>query len=817
MTLPGIYRGVCVDPRDPQGLGRIRVQIPRVLGRAASGWAFPAWTGNDLTVWPEDRIPKAGQGVLVIFEDPDRMVWISMFGPQEFSVQPLDDVIDPGTGLPIAYQTRLEWELPLLPVGLPVSINGNLVSVSGPPRTPQPVTVQIHPPTTGPDDPPAKDSVDWSDIGSGPTEGEDLAWSVEYTRQAGEDDYWYRATWPGSENLFWPAATDPEQLLVPEADSTIAWSTVPDNLQWYKSATLSGTLESSGDPVEKESVRVYTRHYNGSWSPWTLIGSPETDATGAWSLAWTWTRPYQMQLQALYPGSARYDYSTTAVADNAAPSIPVNLAWTYFPEAPVLGTTHILTGTIGTADYGVPVEVRSLGLYVNNEKRADLTANSSGVWQVSHTFVDATGDYEVRFAGVIPWQAASTPTINKVLELQTTTSAPILPATIRYGQQLTATGTVSDEQSRPVASGETALMRKGLSDADWSEVARSTVSAGSYSIQTPPITDVGQAQWRADYLGVLGLAPSSSSEVTRTVKLDAPVAAQRSVTYSSVGIEWAAIPGASGYQVRKVQGGTTTYHTTTGLTYTATSVPQLTDVSLTVRAYYTHPQQGDLYSDWSNTRTGNTGRDEVRVQGSFERVEVPVAVASWRSPDAWSYSGNNNLAVQGYYSNSSYTAFGTITYNSGGFQQWVIANHGGQATVDYLANPGNQNSWTAMWLNYSRNTGSGSGSAIAPLLNVSPVIANQGGHGTQYLLGGTYLAGLTPGASANHSFPYPWWARHVLMNDWLNYPAGSLQTYSLSTYFNGSGNYAKFSGFTMTVYCNYNYVTVSRILPSWKA
>lgn len=35
----GVYRGICVDSQDPDGLGRITVQVPQILGAAISNWA----------------------------------------------------------------------------------------------------------------------------------------------------------------------------------------------------------------------------------------------------------------------------------------------------------------------------------------------------------------------------------------------------------------------------------------------------------------------------------------------------------------------------------------------------------------------------------------------------------------------------------------------------------------------------------------------------------------------------------------------------------------------------------------------------------
>ena len=82
-SISGLFRGICVDNKDPDGVGRIRVQVPQVLGQYASGWAFPAWSFHDLTIWPQDRLPKVGDGVWIMFEStsPDKMIWVASFGP----------------------------------------------------------------------------------------------------------------------------------------------------------------------------------------------------------------------------------------------------------------------------------------------------------------------------------------------------------------------------------------------------------------------------------------------------------------------------------------------------------------------------------------------------------------------------------------------------------------------------------------------------------------------------------------------------------------------------------------------------------------
>jgi hypothetical protein len=111
----GLYRGVCSDNRDPEGLFRIRVKIPQVYGNITLPyWAWPClppgWrnalvkphadhtftdvndgefssgsvartlphTNNHTLVKP---VPDLGQGVWIQFEggDPERPVWLGTF------------------------------------------------------------------------------------------------------------------------------------------------------------------------------------------------------------------------------------------------------------------------------------------------------------------------------------------------------------------------------------------------------------------------------------------------------------------------------------------------------------------------------------------------------------------------------------------------------------------------------------------------------------------------------------------------------------------------------------------------------------------
>lgn len=58
---PYIYRALVVDNVDPEGFGRVRLQVPQVLGNTLTGWAFPIPAKGG-------AIPEIGEQVFAAFE-----------------------------------------------------------------------------------------------------------------------------------------------------------------------------------------------------------------------------------------------------------------------------------------------------------------------------------------------------------------------------------------------------------------------------------------------------------------------------------------------------------------------------------------------------------------------------------------------------------------------------------------------------------------------------------------------------------------------------------------------------------------------------
>lgn len=72
----GKHRGMVADNTDPLMIGRIRANVPSVLGDVVSGWALPClpYTGDGTGF---HVIPPVGAGVWIEFEagDPDYPIW----------------------------------------------------------------------------------------------------------------------------------------------------------------------------------------------------------------------------------------------------------------------------------------------------------------------------------------------------------------------------------------------------------------------------------------------------------------------------------------------------------------------------------------------------------------------------------------------------------------------------------------------------------------------------------------------------------------------------------------------------------------------
>lgn len=114
----GKYRGTVIDNVDPKQRGRLRLQIPDVLGDQTSTWAeacvpLAGPTGTPMGVY---LVPPVGTGVWVEFErgDRDYPIWVGcLWGGQDSSSLPPQSREGVAASPSIVMQTRSQNSLVL--------------------------------------------------------------------------------------------------------------------------------------------------------------------------------------------------------------------------------------------------------------------------------------------------------------------------------------------------------------------------------------------------------------------------------------------------------------------------------------------------------------------------------------------------------------------------------------------------------------------------------------------------------------------------------------------------------------------------------
>ena len=74
--LPGVYRGRVTANEDPEGLLRLKAQVPQLLGETQTDWAWPA-----IPIAVGVAVPAVGEAVWITFEagEIDRPVWMGVW------------------------------------------------------------------------------------------------------------------------------------------------------------------------------------------------------------------------------------------------------------------------------------------------------------------------------------------------------------------------------------------------------------------------------------------------------------------------------------------------------------------------------------------------------------------------------------------------------------------------------------------------------------------------------------------------------------------------------------------------------------------
>ena len=403
--MSGMFRGLCVDNRDPKGLGRIRVQVPQILGVSASGWAFPAWAFSDMFIWPQDRLPSPGTGVWVMFDStsPDKMVWVAAFGAPGLIDQPFTEKPE--------YESTLTMTASNTPVWNVVTVfSGALTSDHGGVPNPNPVISLTGRNAGG----------NWQVLDTVHPES-DGTWSIDYLVQL-TGSVEYRALFEGvgvyNQTTSETIAVNTPTVSYPTTLTLVA----PLAPALNKKSTFAGTLVTGGSPpagytIPRPNAKVSLLARPGTSGAWTTVASNAlvNESTGAWAVDYTIAIAGSVQYQASFPGLGVYtaDLSDIVTLDT---SVGTTVSTPVVPKL-VHGSGFNVSGTVKVTATGASVTAGVVELWWRHtaggdtawKKSAVSTTITAGTYSLTHSALTILGgtEWQVRYVGTPTFDAAN--------------------------------------------------------------------------------------------------------------------------------------------------------------------------------------------------------------------------------------------------------------------------------------------------------------------------------------------------------------------------------------------------------------------------
>ena len=694
-----------MDTNDPLNLGRIRVQVPQILGTAASGWAFPAWSFHSLTVWPKDRLPKPGDGVWIMFDStsPDKMIWTSAFGPVALINQP---------------------------------------GFAPDPEFVSEVTIEI-------DAPPV----------------------------------------------------------------------------WNEVSTFFGILSSSGgQPNPNPYLSLWGRVAGGNWEIRETDIEPDVD--GRWTVDHKVTLFGDLEYRAVFDGVGVFSSATseTLEATVAEVSLSTSLTIEMTDPDPALNKMVPFSGKLLTLSDpplgyevpgpGAPVSLREKsGDYWTTVQSGIPVDESSGDWSTMYKIsVAGSVEYQATFDGLGPFTSSSTFPLVVDTTKGTTVSPPSLPP-LYHGTGFNVSGTIKDADGAVVTSGTVELWYRKTtgSNQNWYKVVGpANVTNGTYSLTHPVLSFIGACQFYVKYNGSAAYDPAQSATVSSTSNLRGNGALTKgTVSHSSAAFSWAAVSGATQYEViRSVNGGG---YGTLESANTTRSVNNTGVSTSTTYAYQVRPKGQDAAGTWfygaySAAITMNTGRPAQNDSGTTAWIRVTVVRINCHRIDlGWGYPSAPRF-YQGFYA-SSYDGEGYIgiaTYTGTRVRDAIIADCGGGTLGNTRWSKG---SCTEAEIQLKRGNASGDGQSGGSV-NIGFSTTMSAGTGGRPVRDGTTVSVDSTSANAGS---FTWHAIGAAHGDRI----GRANANSIAIYRNSKTNYANFDVEDLRVKWTWNYTSVSYIAPSW--
>ena len=280
--------------------------------------------------------------------------------------------------------------------------------------------------------------------------------SVEVTTRNGEFEYTtvlnsvgektVTATYAGNDNYV--ASDDSIIFDVIKQDTTITVSPV-DAVKKGEIVTITGVLtDANSNPLANKVVRLLIN--NGRK---TL----KTDADGVYTFDYTMNKVGENTIKATFEGSDFYNEATETVTVEVK---ALSAVITIDPiEGVTKGSTATITGTL-TDENGNAIANAQVKLYINGSTKT-LKTDAEGKFTHNYT-MNKVGETTITaaYAGSTSYEATNTTTTLEVTKAKTAiTLEPI--ESVNNGENITITGTVTDEECNAVANAQVKVIING--------------------------------------------------------------------------------------------------------------------------------------------------------------------------------------------------------------------------------------------------------------------------------------------------------------------------------------------------------------------
>lgn len=260
-------------------------------------------------------------------------------------------------------------------------------------------------------------------------------------------------------------------------------------------------------------------------------------------------------------------------------------------------------------------------------------------------------------------------------EVTTTAITSGLTGTVEVGVAKTVSGTVTAASG--TISGGTVTVFQRVGAGAWVAVGSATPGTGAIASWSAAVTPslCGTTEFKAVYSGTATYEGSESAVSAVPVIVRAPAKPNGDALGTTTAtLSWAAVPGATGYEVYR---NGALVATQAGTSIAQTGLTPNTNYSWTVVA-----TNGACKSVASPAKTGKTGQDAVTDSGSATIEVRPAKTNSYRPDVGWGYIGEN--VGHGYFSDSGRNYTGCIDYGGqAALQAAVIAALGANGATRF--------------------------------------------------------------------------------------------------------------------------------------